>query len=284
MSLTLPDGRVEEFDLVVSPDVSPIVPFPPFSQSVSFRPRPGTLGQLESLDDNNVSILDAQPGPVDLRLDSGGDIYDPQRFRYTAADGTQIDIHKTDGVERIIDPNGNTLTFGPDGITHSAGKSVALRTRCPGAHHRDHRPGGQQPDLQLRRQRRPARAHRPEDYTTRFDYNRNHGLIKITDPLDRPLARNEYDDDGRLIATTDAAGNGVDLRARPRHPDRAVTDRSGNLSSSPTTTRAMSCLAPVLSGMSRPIRTTTAGTSCPPPTRWAGPPVLCTTRPTSSSR
>jgi hypothetical protein len=94
-AIRLPDGRIEAFEMVVVPNASPIIPFPPLTQSVRFRPLPGTLGTLEALGENNVSILDAQPGPVTLRLDSDGSIYNPTLFRYTTRTGQRwISIHR----------------------------------------------------------------------------------------------------------------------------------------------------------------------------------------------
>ena len=122
VSVTLPDGRVETFAMRVNPNTAAFL----FSGSlqVSYTPLPGTVGTLAPLDNNFVIILDPQPGVVDLYDDLTFNLYDPQRFRYTAADGTQMDLDKRDGVTRVEDTNGNTLTFGSNGIVHSAGRSV----------------------------------------------------------------------------------------------------------------------------------------------------------------
>ena len=228
VSLTLPDGRVEQFDLVVSPDVSPIVPFPPFSQSLRYEPRPGTLGQLESLDDNNISILDPQPGRVELRLDNGGDIYDPQRFRYTAADGTQIDIHKTDGVERIIDPNGNTLTFSESGITHSAGKSVTFERDAQGRITGIVDPAGNAQTYRYDANGDLIGHTDPEDSTTTFRYDRGHYLLEIVNPDGTRAIRQDFDPDGRLVSSTDANGNVIEVDYDLAARRQVVTDRKGN--------------------------------------------------------
>ena len=90
-----------------------------------FVPRPGTLGQLQALTNNSLPTLN---GGVEDELvdDTTLNTYDPQLYRYTAVDGTQIDIHRIDGVKRITDRNGNTVTFGPGGIVHSSGKGVTF--------------------------------------------------------------------------------------------------------------------------------------------------------------
>jgi YD repeat-containing protein len=159
-SVRLPDGRIEAFQMVVSPSASPIIPFPPFTQAVSFRPLPGTLGTLESLEENTVSILDAQPGPVELRVDTTAThlgritrITDPGRlhpglqlmtstatFAATAdQEGfvTRFDYDANHSIIRITDPLGRTVArneYDDDGrlirSTNEDGRTWSLPTMC----------------------------------------------------------------------------------------------------------------------------------------------------------
>ena len=205
-AVRLPGGRVEAFEMVVSPSVSPIVPFPPFSQSVSFRPLPGTLGTLQSLEANNISILDGQPGPVTLRLDGDGSIYNPTLFRYTTPGGTKIDLDSIDGIQRAETPGGQVLTFTPTSIRHSNGTLVDIERDGAGRITRITDPGGFDQTYSYDANG-DLRAHSDqEDFVTRFDYDADHNVIGITDPLGRLQARNEYDDDGRLISMTNGSG------------------------------------------------------------------------------
>jgi RHS repeat-associated protein len=206
-AVRLPDGRIEAFEMVISPAVSPIIPFPPLSQSVSFRPLPGTLGSLEALGENNVSILDAQPGPVTLRLDSDGTIYNPTLFRYTTPDGTKVDLDTQAGIQRAELPGGQQLTFTPTSITHSNGTVVSIERDGAGRITRITDPGGFSQSYGYDANG-DLRTHRDqEDFVTHFDYDGQHNIINITDPLNRSVVRNEYDDAGRLVRATDASGN-----------------------------------------------------------------------------
>ena len=45
--------------------------------------------------------------------------------------------------------------------------------------------------------------------TTTITYNDRHDLIEIFDPLGNRAVRSDYDESGRLIATTNAAGNTI---------------------------------------------------------------------------
>jgi len=227
VSCTLPDGRVEAFDLQVTPTVSPLVPFPPSAHRASFQPLPGTRGTLESLDNNYLTLLDPQPGEVRLLDDTTFNPYAPQRFRYTGADGTRIVLTLGGGIETITDPNGNTLTFDAAGIHHSAGKSV-LFTRDP-----DGRitgitdPEGHTQSYAYDTNGDLVAHTDAEGNTTRFKYNRSHGLIEILDPLNRPLARNDYDGNGRLIRTTGADGRVIELGHNIDTRQEVVTDAAG---------------------------------------------------------
>ena len=207
VSLTLPGGRVEEFELEVTPQVSPVVPFPPFVLQARYRPRPGTIGQLESLETNFVSILDAQPGDVTLTDDVTGRVYNPGRFRYTTADGRRLIVSVERGIEAITDRNGNTLTFGEDGIVHSAGNSVVFDRDDFGRITRIIDPMGNVQRYAYDANGDLVSYFDQDGNETRMKYQRNHFLIELIDPLGNRATRNEYDDEGRLVAQIDANGN-----------------------------------------------------------------------------
>ena len=225
--LTLPDGRVELFELVVTPQVSPLVPFPTSVLQARFQPRPDTLGRLESLDNNTLSIFDSQPGPVELLDDISLTAYNPQRFRYTAPDGTIIIIHAKNGVQSVTEPSGNTLTFSSSGISHSSGKSVIF-----GRDDQDRIISVTDPMGSIQRYAYDAngdlRSHiDAAGNVTRYAYNRTHGLIRITDPLNRVVARNDYDENGRLIRITNANGRIINFTRDLNLRQEIVTDVGG---------------------------------------------------------
>lgn len=230
VSLVFPGERVERFRMVVSPSVSPIVPFPPYSQSVSFVPLSGTLGQLKSLDENNVSILDSQPGDADLRRDSDGEIYNPEHFRYTALDGLVIDIHIEDGVERMVDPNGNELTYGPGGITHSGGQSISFARDAQNRITSITDPNG---NIRLYSYDGNGDLRSDTDWEgnkSQYSYNLNHHMLDMVTPDGNQPVRNEYDDDGRLVAVTDALGHRTEVNHDLGARQQITTDRNGHVS------------------------------------------------------
>lgn len=207
VSVRLPDGRLELFDMFVTPTVSPLVPFPTSSLRARFQPRLGTRGKLRALGSNSLSIFSAQPGVAELTDDVTGEAYQPDLFVYTTSDGTDVTLSISDGIRNIRDRNGNTLTLTFDGIEHSDGAIVAFDRDASGRITSISGAGGTSQDY-VYDGNGDLSLHR--DVTgneTRFRYNRNHGLIEIIDPLGRSLARTDYDDAGRVVAITDAEGN-----------------------------------------------------------------------------
>lgn len=225
VSLTLPNGKIEEFDMVVNPSASPLVPLQ--TVTAGYAPRPGTLGTLTSLDDNDLLVIGNQPGSVTLVTFAGALTYDPKRFRYTTADGTIIDIDRVKGVERVQDRNGNTLTFGPSGIIHSSGKSVTFTRDAQNRITQITDPNGSSQSYTYDAAGDLIVHTDPLGNLTRFTYNSTHGLLQIIDPLNRNAIRNEYDATGRLIAQTDAQGNRVTYTHNLNTQQEVITDRLG---------------------------------------------------------
>lgn len=189
VSLTLPDGRLERFRLVPNPETAGPFGFTGPIQ-VSLVPLAGTLGTMEALGNTFVLVLDSG-FEAELVDDSNGRTYDPDRFRYTATDGTQVVLNRGSGVESITEPSGNTLTFVEDGIIHSAGRSVLFARDGEGRITELTDPMGNVQRYAYDDNGDLVSHEDAAGYVTRFAYNYTHGLIRITDPLDRVVARTE---------------------------------------------------------------------------------------------
>jgi YD repeat-containing protein len=224
VSVTLPDGRVEEFDMQVSPTSG--LGGLDFTNVAGFTPRAGTLGKLEALAESSLAILNA--GALDELVDINTlNTYNPQLYRYTSLDGTEFVIHKTNGVQSIKELNGNTLTFGPNGIIHSAGKSALFQRDSEGRIIQVTDPRGNS-QFYAYDQNGDLISHTDQlSNVTRFTYNHRHDLLQITDPLNRQAVRNEYDADGRLIAQIDANGNRVTFTHNIAAQEELITNTRG---------------------------------------------------------
>ena len=102
-----------------------------FTNVVGFTPRAGTVGKLEALgrqQSNHLKRRNTRRTGEFNTLNT----YNPQLYRYTSLDGTEFVVHRTNGVQSIKETNGNTLTFGANGIIHSAGKSALFQRDSEG--------------------------------------------------------------------------------------------------------------------------------------------------------
>jgi RHS repeat-associated protein len=208
-SVRMPSGALEEFALAPRPASSAVVPFS--FLVAGFQPLPGTHGTLRSLDNPNLLIADPQPGAVTLLDDATLRTFAPERFLYTTREGLEVTLSTTGGLERVRDRNGNTLTFGPGGVEHSSGTGVTFQRDGAGRIVSITGPDGV-PQTYAYGPSGDLLSHTDrEGLTTRFRHDRRHLLLDFDDPLGRKPLRNEYDDSGRLIATTDAEGNRIEL-------------------------------------------------------------------------
>ena len=226
VSVTLPDGTVEVFDLLVSPTAN--LGSLDFTSVVGFEPRPGTLGTLEAL--GNPDLLIVSGGAED------GAASTTPRSRPTSRSSTATPpsracgsrSRRTDGVKKVTDRNGNAVTFGPGGILHSDGTGIVFtrdaqgpdraRSPIPPGNVQSYAYDGNGDLVPTPTRPGPSRATRT---TARHD------LIEVRDPLGVRRTRNEYDETGRLISITDAAGQAITYTRDEAANVEIVTDRLG---------------------------------------------------------
>jgi RHS repeat-associated protein len=224
VSVTLPDGRVEIFDMIVSPTSN--LGSLDFTSVTGFVPRLGTRGTLEVLGNRDLLILDGGAETV-LVDDATLEDYDPKRFRYTAHDGTVFDVHRVDGVTKVVDTNGNALTFGPGGITHSAGKGVTFARDAKGRIVQIVDPLGNVSAYAYDGNGDLASRTDPTGRVSTYRYDRAHNLIEAHDPAGNRALRNDYDAEGRLVSTTDADGGIVTYTRDPGVSREVIRNRLG---------------------------------------------------------
>ncbi|MCC7114261.1 MAG: PASTA domain-containing protein [Burkholderiales bacterium] len=224
VSVTLPDGTVEVFDLRVSPTSN--LGSLDFTSVIGFDPRPGALGTLEAL--ANPDLLVVNGGAEDeLVDDSTLDTYQPKLWRYTTVDGTKIEVSPTDGVKKITDRNGNEVAVGPGGILHSDGTGIVFTRDAKGRIVAVTDPAGNVQSYAYDVNGDLVAHADPTGAVSRYAYDRHHGLIEVRDPLGVRRTRNEYDETGRLLSMTDAAGNAIHYTRDESANLEIVTDRLG---------------------------------------------------------
>lgn len=177
------------------------------------------LGNAQVLYQNGANFV-ASPDTLE--------IFEPQQVRLTTRDGRIFDLDLQQGVTRVEDLNGNTLSVTPGGITHSSGLSVAFHRDGFGRITSIVDPAGGSISYAYDTNGDLASVTDREAHTTRFTYSANHHLLEIEDPLGRKPVRNEYDSSGRLIRTTDAFGKSMALDHQVADRREIVSDRLGH--------------------------------------------------------
>ena len=227
VTVTLPGGEVETFELRITPNTSFLVPFS--FVTASLEPIGDTLGELTLLDNSFLVIVDGQPGPVQLLDDSSLNVFNPQRFRYVAPNGLAFVINRNDGLESFSDTNGNMLTFTENAIIHSNGTEVQFLRDELGRISRLTDPTGNQQFYKYDSNGDLAAHTDAEGNVTRFRYDARHNLLEFIDPRGNRAVRNEYDDDGRLTAIIDAEGHRIEFTSDIDGREQLIRDANGNV-------------------------------------------------------
>lgn len=224
VSITLPDGRVEEFDLTVTPSCQQFVPIQ--YPTISYTPRPGTTSTLQA---KKVGPVYYSSSGVLFDMDSLAP-YNPSQYSLTTADGTVYELDQSFGIRTVRDANGNSLTYGTSGITHSSGKSIAFSRDAKGRITQIIDPAGRAIVYGYDLNGNLESVTDQEKNVIRYTYNLSHGLVDMIDSLGRKAVRNEYDTSGRLNAHIDAEGKRIEYNHDVQGRQEVVKDRNGNVS------------------------------------------------------
>jgi len=231
VTVTFLDGRVFEFQAVLSPACAALSPN--INPVISFVPLPGTVGSLAALDVTDEATLN--PGTFDPSMQTPEEIDDadglslnPMLYQLTLEDGTQYLINKATGLQSITDPNGNVLSFSKAGITSSTGKGIAFTRDGLGRITAITDPSGKQLNYAYSAAGDLASSTDRDNNTSSYTYNSSHGLLTVVDPNGVAPVTNTYDDSGRLSSTTDSKGHTITYNDNIGSKQQSVTDRDGN--------------------------------------------------------
>jgi RHS repeat-associated protein len=232
VTVTFPDGKVHEFEPVVSPPCQAFVPID--EVTVSYSPRPGTLSTLVPLGGSLAYVTGAWPpplqsAPMELFAASNFQIYDPSRYQLTTVDGRVFVIDQAKGLMSLTDLSGNKLTVTPGGIVHSSGRGIGFARDGAGRIAGITDPDGRAISYAYDPEGNLSTHTDRDANTSTFSYEDGSALSRIMDPRGVQPIRNEYYEDGRIKSHTDAFGKTIhyahDLAAR----QEIVTDREGRV-------------------------------------------------------
>jgi YD repeat-containing protein len=232
ISVTFPDNTVYKFRPVLNIsglNSSNCQQFVPIDQlqggTVSFTALAGTTATITTV------------VPFDL-FDSGGvgpfnlddidfNTIDLTTLTLKLTDGSTYNVSLSAGLTSAQDPNGNTINIGPNGITHSTGRSVAFTRDLSNRITQIADPLGNKLKYAYDLNGNLGSSTDRGNNTTTYQYNVTHGLLQINDPRGLQPIRNVYDDSGRLIQQVDSFGHVTNYSQNLGLRQDIVTNRLG---------------------------------------------------------
>ncbi len=227
VTVTLPDGRVEEYEAEVSPQCQQFAPIQ--TARITYRKRGNTLSSLSVVGTDEVSVTGSWPGPLQVFSHEDYRLLNPAKYTMTLPDGRELEVGKAAGLEKLRDLNANQLTVTPAGITHVSGRGVTFTRDAQGRITRISDPEGDFVSYAYDAAGDLVSVTDREGNTTRFGYLSQipHHLETIEDPLGRQPIRNEYGPGGRLLQHTDAFGKTIEYTHNLAASQEIVVDRNG---------------------------------------------------------
>lgn len=246
VTITLPDGGLYRFEASNSPRCATAsVP----QVNLQFTPLPGptggsmagnvnALGQLRVI--NNTLVMAAGGMLVDADT---GEPWNPTDFELTTAEGAKYYVREGVGVLSVTDPYGNQVSYSQDGYRHSANLSVSLERDSLGRITRATDPAGLSLAYSYNSQGELQSVTDRLGQTTRFAYTSAsvtngaatsgnqgsaHLLASITAPNGQVILSNQFDELGRLTASSDALGQSSQQSFDLAASRQTMTDRRGN--------------------------------------------------------
>jgi len=216
VAVTWPDGHQEIFDFTPGGGTNIF-----WTGTAKFTGRPGTTSTLDALGSTGLDYF------ADGNLYSGG-VYDPQRFRLTASNGTAYVIDRVSGLVSATDMNGNTLNVSASGVVSSFGPSITFARDGLGRITTITGPSGQTLHYTYSGSGDLASFIDANGDPTTFTYDAAHDLTGMSGPAG-PLRSIVYDADGRVTSLTDGAGNTTTVANDVGARQQVITDPTGQL-------------------------------------------------------
>ncbi len=223
VTITLPDGRVEKFKAKANPHCNQIIPIQ--DVTLEFEAIEGTTSTLTQKD---YGLLRVNAGDL-VDLGDPGNAVDPTHYQLITVDGYTFDLNEGFTIERITTPTGHTLTYTKEGIIHSGGMSITFERDANDRIEKILLPDNTSISYEYD-ENSDLIVHKDQlQQGTEFTYNKSHGLLDIIAANGVRVVRNEYDEQGRLIAQIDADGNRLEFTHELDANRQLVKDRRGNM-------------------------------------------------------
>ncbi|MCB1555584.1 MAG: tandem-95 repeat protein [Xanthomonadales bacterium] len=231
VTVRLPDGGVAKFRAKAVPECQDIT----LNQiNLAFEDVDGYGYELEQTDYGLLTWGNVEGFSVPILYDGAGPPVpaNPQHYKLTTPEGMVYTIDQDAGLKRVDDPGSNQfLTFSRDGVLHSTGVGIVFERDALGRIHTMRMPDDSTRHYAYTPQGELDQVVDQVGEITSFGYVSTpafpHYLRDIVDPRGVRVSRNEYDDDGRLVATIDADGERIEYDHQIDGRAEVITDRRG---------------------------------------------------------
>ncbi len=232
VTVTLPNGDVEKFSGHATDNCNRWVPN--LTARLAFKPVGDTQSTLVALGDIRGVLWGGN-----LMGFSLSNPINPDFYKLTTKSGYEYYLSQSFGIEKVVDPNGHSLTYSNSGIIHSSGKSIDFIRDEQGRITQVIDPDGQPIHYTFNEAGDLSSVTERDGAVVSYEYFGSHCdsddhatadchlLDTIIDPLDRVVLKNIYDVDGRLIAQDDGQGNRTEFNHDIEGRQSIVTDRNG---------------------------------------------------------
>ncbi|WP_199524821.1 Ig-like domain-containing protein [Pseudoalteromonas sp. bablab_jr011] len=222
VTITLPDGRIEKFKAKANPHCNQIIPIQ--DVTLEFEAIDGTTSTLTQ---KSYGLLRVYAGDL-VDLGDPGNPVDPTQYQLVTVDGYTFDLNEGFTIERITTPTGHTLTYTKNGIIHSGGMSITFERDANDRIKKILLPDNTSISYEYD-ENGDLIVHKDQlQQGTEFTYNKSHGLLDIIAANGVRIVRNEYDEQGRLVAQIDADGNRLEFTHELDANRQLIKDRRGN--------------------------------------------------------
>jgi len=214
--VTLPDGRREVFS--IGYDINPIMGMGP----IFYTAPSGVQSRLINLDD----CLATAQGICMFSGHSPAETI--QRYELITQEGTRYELEQGRGVVKLTDRRGNWTRFDRDAIISSKGSSILLERDELERITAIQDPAGGRILYEYDQRGDLIRVTDQSGGVQSYRYDDEHLLLEIIGPDGHPLARTEYDNEGRKVRQIDAQGGVIQYDHDLEGRRETVTDRRGN--------------------------------------------------------
>ena len=184
---------------------------------------------LTPIGDTDLLLDGSVPGPVNI-INFDVEPADYTRFQLKTAEGFTYILDQKLGAISVTDPNNNTLTINANGVIHSNGTSVVFTRDSQGRITQITDPAGKVLTYAYTPAGDLASFTDPTGNVTGFSYDSTHLLLDIINARGIHAAKNVFDENGRLLSSTDASGKTTKYAYDLAANHETVTDRMGNTS------------------------------------------------------